>query len=117
MAIALLAAGCQKKQLRKSELRSITRDLVAVAQKAAGRDTEIVIRPEVGARQGERGRLVADDIFINLPDAAKAPAVESALDRAAARYRLARVPRFSSADVIRFDYWLNGRRTHSIHIT
>ncbi|MGH9782024.1 MAG: divergent polysaccharide deacetylase family protein, partial [Candidatus Acidiferrales bacterium] len=42
---------------------------------------------------------------------------ESALDRAAARYRLARVPRFSSADVIRFDYWLNGRRTHSIHIT
>lgn len=117
LAMAFLASGCQKRSSRKSELRSITRDLVAAAQKAGGRDAEIVIRPEMGARQGERARLVADDIFINLPDAAKAPAVEGALDRVAARYHLAHVPHSSSSDVIRFDYLLDGRRTQSIHIT
>lgn len=117
LAIAFLASGCQKKSPSGSELRSITRDLVAAAQKAGGRDAEIVIRPEIGARQGERARLVADDIFVTLPDAARAPAVEGALDRAAGRYHLARVPRPSSSGVVRFDYLLNGRRTQSIHIS
>lgn len=117
LAIAFFAAGCQKKPPSRSELRSITRDLSAAAQKAGGRDAEIVIRPEIGARQGERARLVADDVFVTLPDAAKVPAVESALDRAAARYHLARVPRSGSSGVIRFDYLLNGRRTQSIHIS
>jgi len=118
LTVALLAAGCFKKSPHRSELRSITRDLVAAAQKAAGRDTEIVIRPEMGGRNGERTQLVADNIFINLPDAAKAPAVEAALDRAAARYHLSRrVPRSNSPGAIRFDYLLNGRRTQSIHIT
>lgn len=116
LAIAFLAAGCQKKSPSRSELRSITRDLVAAAQEAGGRDTEIVIRPEIGARQGERARLVADDIFVNLPDGTKASAVESALDRTAVRYHLAHVPRSSSSDLIRFDYLLNGRRTQSIRI-
>ena len=116
LAIAFLAAGCQKKAPSRSELRSITRDLVAAAQKAGGRDTEIVIRPEMGERQGERARLVADDIFVNLPDGAKAPAVEGALDRAAGRYHLAHVLRSSASGVIRFDYLLDGRRTQSIYI-
>lgn len=117
LAIAFLAAGCQKKSPSRSELRSITRDLVAAAQKAAGRDTEIVIRPEMGARQGERARLVADDIFVNLLDGTKASVVEGALDRTAARYHLAHVPRSNASGVIRFDYLLDGRRTQSIHIT
>lgn len=116
LTLAFLAAGCQKKSPSRSELRSITRDLVAAAQKAGGRDAEIVIRPEMGARQGERARLVADDIFVNLPDGAKASAVEVALDRTAAHYHLAHVPRSSSPGVIRFDYLLDGRRTQSIHI-
>ncbi|HVB36584.1 MAG TPA: divergent polysaccharide deacetylase family protein, partial [Candidatus Acidoferrales bacterium] len=90
---------------------------MAAAQKAAGRDAEIVIRPEMGGRNGERAQLVADNIFINLPDSTKASAVEDALDRAAARYHLSRrVPRSNSPEVIRFDYLLNGRRTQSIHI-
>ena len=71
----------------------------------------------MGGRNGERTQLVADNIFINLPDAAKAPAVEAALDHAAARYHLSRrVPRSNSSGVIRFDYLLNGRRTQTIHI-
>jgi uncharacterized protein len=116
LTIAFLAVGCQKKSSSISELRSITRDLVSAAQKAGGRDAEVVIRPEMGAREGERAQLVADDIFVNLPDAVRAAAVEGALDRAAARYHLAHVPRSSASGVIRFDYLLNGRRTQSIYI-
>ena len=116
LAIVFLASGCQEKSPSISELRSITRDLVAAAQKAGGRDAEVVIRPEIGAHQGERARLVADDILVNLPDTAKARAVEGALDRAAARYHLAHVPRSSPSGVIRFDYLLDGRRTQSIYI-
>lgn len=116
LAIVFLASGCQKKSPSISELRSITRDLVAAAQKAGGRDAQIVIRPEIGARQGERARLIADDIFVNLPDGAKVSAVEGALDRAAERYHLAHVPRSGPSGVIRFDYLLNGRRTQSIGI-
>ncbi len=116
LALAFLTAGCQKSP-NASKLCSITRDLVAAAQKAAGRDTEIVIRPEMGARQGEHAQLVADHIFIHLPDAERAPAVESALDRAAARYQLTRVARSNSPGLSRFDYLLNDRRTQSIHIT
>lgn len=116
LTLAFLAAGCQKKSPERSELRSITRDLVAAAQKAGGRYAEIVIRPEMGVRQGERARLVADDIFVNLPDGTRVSAIESALDRTAARYHLAHVPRSSSPGVIRFDYLLDGRRTQSIHI-
>jgi len=116
LAIAFLAAGCQKKSPSTAELRSITRDLVSAAQRAGGRDAEVVIRPEIGARQGERARLVADDIFVNLLDGAKARAVEGALDRAAVRYHLAHVPRPGPSGVIRFDYLLDGRRTQSIYI-
>jgi polysaccharide deacetylase 2 family uncharacterized protein YibQ len=117
LTLAFLAAGCQKKSPNRSEFRSITRDLVSAAQEAGGRNAEIVIRPEMGARQGERAQLVADDIFIDLPDAVRAPAVEGALDRTAARYHLAHVPRSSASGVIRFDYLLSGRRTQSIYIT
>lgn len=114
--LALALAGCQKKSPRTSELRLITGDLVAAAQKAAGRDAEIAIRPEMGKLKREPAHVVADDIFINLHDAAKREAVVAALDRAAARDHLSRVTRPSSPDFVRFDYLLNGRRTQSVEI-
>lgn len=70
----------------------------------------------MGKPANGRAGLIADDIFIQLPAGAKSAAVESALDRAAARYSLARSPRPSSAGSIRFDYSLNGSRTHTIEI-
>lgn len=116
LVLGLFLASCQKKTPSTSQLRFITRDLVEAAQKAAGRDGEIAIRPEVGAINGSRPRLVADEIFINLSDAAKRSTVERALDRIAARYHLTRVVRASSPEMVRFDYLFNGVRTHSIHI-
>jgi len=114
--LTLLVGGCQKKPSRTSELRLITRNLVAAAQKAAGRDARITIRPEIGKPHRRSAHVVADDIFIELRDAAKRPAVVEALNRAAARNHLSRVTRPSSPQLIRFDYLLNGRRTQSVEI-
>jgi len=115
--LSLLLAGCQKESPRRSEVRAITRDLTAAARNAAGRDAEIAARPELGKFNTGRARLVADDIFIYLPAAAERPAVEAALGRVAAREHLSRVDRASSPGMVRFDYFLHGRRTQSIHIT
>jgi uncharacterized protein len=108
--------GCEKKPANEAQIRAITRDLVAAAQSAAGRNAQISIRPEMGRLGNRRPYLVADDIFIGLPDATRRSAVEQALDHAAARYRLTRLSRPGSPASVHFDYLLNGRRTHSIHI-
>jgi polysaccharide deacetylase 2 family uncharacterized protein YibQ len=116
LAFLILAAGCAKKSPSTSELRAITRDLVAAAQKAAGHNAQIVIQPEMARPGTEPAHLIADDIFIQLPAGSKTAGVEAALDRAAARYGLARTPRSASPGVLRFDYSLNGQRTQTIHI-
>ena len=108
--------GCAKKPPSTSELREITRDLVSAAKKAAGRDAQIVIEPEMSKRVDGRARLIADDIFIQLRPGAKTTAVEAALDHAAVRYGLSRTPRSSTSEAIRFDYSLNGNRTQTIEI-
>ncbi|HEV2489328.1 MAG TPA: divergent polysaccharide deacetylase family protein [Candidatus Acidoferrales bacterium] len=116
LAFLILAAGCAKKPPSSSELRAITRDLVAAAQKTAGRNAQVVIQPEMGKLGNGSAHLVADDIFIQLPAGSKSTAVEAALDRAASRYGLTRTPRSASLGVLRFDYSLNGQRTQTIHI-
>lgn len=112
----IFLGGCAKKPPSAPELHEITGDLVAAAKKAAGRDAQIVIRPEMSKPANGRARLIADDIFIQLPAGAKTAAVEAALDRAAARHGLSPTPRSSASGTIRFDYSLNGGRTHSIEI-
>jgi polysaccharide deacetylase 2 family uncharacterized protein YibQ len=116
ISVLLFLAGCAKRPPNTSLIRDITRDLVAAAHEAAGRDVEVVIQPEMGRLGNGRARLVADDLFIQLADASKRAAVEGALDRAAARHHLTRLPRTSSSSLIRFDYSLNGVRTQTIHI-
>jgi uncharacterized protein len=116
VAIAILAAGCAKKPSRTPEFRTITSDLVSAAKGAAGSRAEIVIRPETEKSSDGRTRVTADGIYIQLGDASKAPAVEGALARVADEYGLSRVQRSASAGVIRFDYFLGGRRTQSIRI-
>ncbi|MFZ0333541.1 MAG: divergent polysaccharide deacetylase family protein [Candidatus Acidiferrales bacterium] len=60
--------------------------------------------------------LVADDIFIDLPDASHGSTIEQALDRAAAHHRLVRASRPGTPSSIHFDYLLDGKRTQSVHI-
>lgn len=112
----LFVAGCAKKPASASLIRAITRDFVAAAHQAAGRDAEVVIQPEMGKLGNGRAYLVADDIFVQLRDASRRTSVEEALDLVAARHHLTRTPRSSSSSVVRFDYSLNGVRTQTIHI-
>jgi uncharacterized protein len=111
-----ILGGCQKKAANEAEIRAITSDLVAAAQSAAGPHARISIRPEMGRLGNNQPYLVADDIFIDLPDATPRSSVEQALDRAATRHHLARLSQPGLPNSIHFDYLLNGRRTHSIHI-
>jgi uncharacterized protein len=77
---------------------------------------QISIRPEMGRFGNGQPYLVADDIFVGLPDESRRSAIEQALDRAAAHHRLVRVSRPGTPSSIHFDYLLGGKRTHSIHI-
>jgi uncharacterized protein len=113
---ACFIAGCRKAPPSEAQIRSITRDLAAAAQSAAGPKAQISIRPEMGRFGNGKSYLVADDIFIELPDASRDSTIEQALDRAAARHRLVRVWRPGTPSSIHFDYLLEGKRTHSIHI-
>jgi uncharacterized protein len=113
---ALILFGCGKKAPSTAQINAITQDLVAAAQSAAGRNATISIRPEMGRLGNGSTQLVADDIFIDLTDATRLPAIEQALDRAAARHRLSKVSRPGSPTSIHFDYLLGGKRTHFIHI-
>lgn len=114
--VVFLFAGCQKKPASEAQIRAITRDLVGAAQSAAGGQGQISIRPEVGRFGNGHPYLVADDIFIALADASRRAAIEQALDRVAARHHLTRLSQPGSSASIRFDYLLNGKRTHSVHI-
>lgn len=98
-------------------MRAVTHDLVAAAQKATGRKAEITIRPEMQpASQGARSGLAADHIYITLANPKQSGALERALDDVAQRYGLAHTPLSSTAEVVRWDYEKDGRRTHSIHV-
>lgn len=113
---ALFLSGCQKKPTNEGQIRAITHDLVAAAQSAAGRNAQVSILPEMGRFGDGHPYLVADDIFIGLSNASRRSAVEQALDRVAARHHLTRLSQPGSQSSVHFDYLLNGRRTHSIHI-
>ena len=116
--LVFLLASCSRKPTA-SEIHDITRDLVAAAKSAAGPNSQISIRPEVRRTAAGHQELAADNIFIDVVQSASGPSLrelESAIDRAAARHHLTRVSRAESNGEIRFDYLLNGTRTHSIHI-
>ena len=117
--LAFASASCSRKPTA-GKIHDITRDLVAAAKSAAGPNSQISIRPEMRRTPAGHSELVADNIFIDVvPSSAPGPSLrelESALDRAASRHHLTRVPMPASSGEIRFDYLLNGERTHSIHI-
>ena len=116
-ALAFLALiGCEKKPLMKPELRAITAEVVAAAEKVTQRKSEITIRPEHQPFQGAAtGQLPADNIYVSLADPAQTSALTRALDQIARRHKLD-VVETSSGGVLRFDYAFNRTRTHTIHV-
>ncbi len=115
LTLLLSLNGCRKKQPNPAELRAITHEMVAAAQKATGRKAEITIRPELGPA-AERGAAVRDHIYVTLSDPNRLRALEVGLDQVARRYRLERSSRSAAPGVVRINYGSAGRITHSIHI-
>jgi polysaccharide deacetylase 2 family uncharacterized protein YibQ len=114
--IVLLLTGCGKKKISKAELREITGEIVAAAQKVSGHKSEVTIRPELQpSRAGTPGKLAADNIYVSLSDGSQAGAIAQALDEIARRHKLS-VRESSSDGVMRFDYSSDSLRTHTIHV-
>ena len=114
--VLLFLAGCGKKNLSKSELRAITREIVAAAQKINVHKSEISIRPELQpAKHGGSNALAADNIYISLDDASQTAAFAQALSAIARKHDLS-VTETASSGVIRFDCAFHGARTHTVHV-
>jgi polysaccharide deacetylase 2 family uncharacterized protein YibQ len=113
---SIFLAGCEKKSLSKTELRTVTDEIVGAAQRIAGRKSEITIRPQVQpSRSGAPAQLAADNIYISLTDPAQASAFEQALQEIARRHKLS-IAESSAGGVIRYDLSRDQNRTHAIHV-
>jgi polysaccharide deacetylase 2 family uncharacterized protein YibQ len=109
--------GCHQKSASKTEMRAVTGEVVAAAERAAGHKVEIEIHPEEQILQ--TGTLTtkheSDSLYIPLDNSAEEDALERSLTEIARRHNL-RVDESSSASMLRVSFSLDGVRTHSIHI-
>ena len=113
--IVIYLLGCGDKSIRKNEIRTITSEIVAAAQKTTQRKSEIAIRPEVQSADAGANRASADDVYVTLSDASQADGLRQALDEIAHRHTLS-VSETNSGSVQRFDFFFKGTRTHTVHI-
>lgn len=108
-------AGCAKKSLSKPELRGVTSEIVAAAQKIVGRKSEITIRTEIQSPfPGVPGRVASDNVYLTLSDPAQTAALRQSLLTIAKKHHLT-VGESVSTGVIRFELAFGGNTTHTIH--
>jgi uncharacterized protein len=108
--------ACAKKALSKSELRSITEEIVASAQKITAHKSEITIRPQIQpAKVGASAQVAADLIYVSLSDPSQAQSFEQSLSDIARRHKLT-TSEAASGEVVVIDFLFRGTRTHSVHI-
>jgi uncharacterized protein len=116
VAIAFALAGCGKRTISKSELRSITVEVTTAAQKITGSGARVEIRPQPASSQtGVPAGPGFDEIYISLAEAKQAPVLRDALASIAAHHELT-VSTNTFGAVTRYDYSFRGARTHSIHV-
>jgi uncharacterized protein len=118
VAFALLCLiGCHSKSASKAEVRSVTDEIVAAAQRAAGHKLEIEIHPEEQILQtgAVETKQESDSLYIPLENPAQADTFEHSLGEIARRHKLT-VDESSSAKMLRVDFSKGGIRTHSVHI-
>jgi uncharacterized protein len=107
--------GCGDKSIRKNEIRTITGEIVAAAQRTTQRKSEIAIRPEVQPPDAGANRAPADNVYVTLSDASQADGLKHELDEIAHRHKLS-VSETNSGSVQRLDFFFNGTRTHTVHV-
>ena len=114
--IAILAAGCAKKSLSKAELRAITEEIVASAQKITARKSEVTIRPQAQpAKVGGAAPAATDVIYVFLADASQEQAFEQSLRNIARGHHLS-ISETASGGAVVTDLSFRGNRTHSVHM-
>lgn len=108
--------GCGNKPLTKTQLRAITSEVVAAAEKVTQKKTDITIRSEHQSYVAEAGGAApADAIYVTLTDASQTRTLTQALDQIARRHKL-EIGARSSGGLLRFDFAYNRVRTHTIHV-
>jgi polysaccharide deacetylase 2 family uncharacterized protein YibQ len=112
--IVVFPIGCGEKSINKSEIRAITGEIVAAAQKTTQHKSEIAIRPEVQPVAGA-AYLSADDVYVTLSDASQTNGLKQALDQIARRHKLS-ISETTSDSVVRLDFLFKGARTHTVHV-
>ena len=113
--VVICLLGCGDKSIRKDEMRTITGEIVAAAQKTTQRKSEIAIRPEVQSADAGANRAPADDVYVTLSDASQAEGLRQALDEIAHRHALS-VSETNSGSIQRLDFFFKGTRTHTVHV-
>jgi uncharacterized protein len=113
--VLLLFAGCETKKFTASELRQVTNEIVATAQRVTQHKSDVAIRPEfLNSHGAAPGGIVPDDVYVTLGSAAQAKTLAQALDDIARHHKL-RILETSSGGVLRFDFSFQGIRTHTVH--
>jgi uncharacterized protein len=111
----LFFAGCETKKFTASELRQVTNEIVATAQRVTQHKSDVAIRPEfLNSHGAAPGGIVPDDVYVTLGSAAQAKTLAQALDDIARHHKL-RILETSSGGVLRFDFSFQGIRTHTVH--
>jgi polysaccharide deacetylase 2 family uncharacterized protein YibQ len=108
-------AGCAKKPVASSDMRSVTTEVVASAQKITSNKAQITVRPRFRGSL-RQGSVRVDDVYISLASPSQAPPLGESLGAIARRYGLATTQTVASPGVTRLDFSLNGIPTHTIHV-
>jgi len=117
MVAAVLLSGCQKNAPSKSEVRSITTEVVAAAERAAGHKLQIEIHPEEDTFQTSLSatRHESDSIYLALENAHQADMLERSLAEIARRHKLT-FDESPAGSMVRVNFSRDGVGTHTIHI-
>ena len=109
--------GCHKNSASKAEIRTVTDEIVAAAERAAGHKLEIEIHPEEQVLQtgASERKHESDSLYIPMETPAQADTLERSLAEIGRRHQLT-VDESSSAKMLRVDFRRAGILTHSIHI-
>ncbi len=110
-------SGCHKQALSKTEIRSVTQEIVAAAENAAGHKLAIEIHPEEDTFQTSLSatRHESDSIYLALENARQADTLERSLAEIARRHKLT-IDESPAGSMSRVTFSRAGVRSHSIHI-
>jgi polysaccharide deacetylase 2 family uncharacterized protein YibQ len=107
-------SGCSKKTLSKSELHSITDEIVGALGRVNG--PPVAVRKDIKQPfTSDMGGIAADQIYVTLSNSSQANGLRAPLAAIARRHHLT-LMEASSANLLRFDFAFEGHRTQSVHI-